>query len=161
MDFDLPDNLLDTPIEDFNISKEYTPEPLVCDGKYNGIVMDVKHLGDAGIIKWTVQLQNNPGSMCADNVTPVDGKRLSYNLWLPKKGDELVPGKFSNLTARQETINGMKRFADTMKIKLDSAADIAEAIKSHLWNSLIVVCTIKSSSKDGVIYQNIKKMERA
>lgn len=158
LEFDLPPELNNSSLEGFNMSAEYVPDPLVPDGTYSGIITKVEKQVDLGAVKITVQLQGNTGC-CSDGVTPVDGKQSDYTLWLPKKGDELVKSQFSNLTKRQEAIRGIKKFADRMKLKIETEKDIEDAVTNNRWISLPVLAKVKSRTYNGNIYNQIKSIE--
>ena len=98
---------------------------------------------------------------CSDNITPLDGCTSRYTLWLPKKGDELVKSQFSSLTVRQDRIRSIKKFADLMKINMDTDKAISQSIDTQEWVSIPVIVRIKSKPYEGVIYNRVKKMERA
>lgn len=159
-EFDLPSELK-SKIEPFDVSKEFVPDPLVPDGTYRGIIVNVELTSESRMLNFKVQLQGNEGIYCTDKATPVDGKQSKYTVWLPVKGDEFIPSQFSALTVRQDRIRGIKKFADKMKIEIGKEQDIKEAIEDKRWMSIPVVVTIKSRVYEGEIYNQIKKMERA
>ena len=160
-DFDLPPNLQGDPLEGFNVANEYVADPLMPDGTYKGIITKVELVPDLMIVKFTVELQGNEGLFCTDGVTPIDGKSGRYTLWLIKKGDELLPGKFSPaLTRRQETIRSIKKFSDSMGISIGTEKDIVEAIQDQKWLSIPVFAKVKSKASEGQIYNEIKKLDR-
>lgn len=159
-DFDgLPPGLQRS-VEPFDVTKEYVPDPLVADGVYRGMIVKVELLSEGSMLNFTVQLQGNEGIFCTDKLTPVDGKQSKFTLWLPRKGDELVPSPYSALTVRQDRIRGIKKFSDKTKIEIGTENDIKEAIEDKRWMSIPVVATIKSRIYEGEIYNQIKKLER-
>lgn len=157
LEFDSTD-LFNSGLEGFNVSAEYVPDPLVPDGTYKGIITKVEKQSELGAVKITIQLQGNEGC-CSDGNTPIDGKQSDYTLWLPKKGDELIKSQFSNLTKRQEAIRGIKKFADKMKIKVESEKDIEDAVTNNRWISLPVLAKVKSRTYNGNIYNQVKSIE--
>lgn len=159
-EFDMPTDL-QTSIEPFDINTEYVQDPLVPDGAYKGLVTKVELKPDMGTLDFTVQLQGNEGIFCVDGITPVDGKTSKFTLWLPIKGDELVKSQFSALTKRQDKIRSIKKFVEKMKISIGSDIDIKSAIENQTWLSIPVIASIKSRPYEGVLYNQIKKMERA
>lgn len=148
-------------IESFDINSEYVQDPLIPDGTFKGIVTKVELKPDTGITEFTIQLQGNEGIFCVDGVTPVDGKTSKYTVWLPVKGDELIKSQFSALTKRQDKIRSIKKFSEKMKINIGTEKDIKQAIESQEWLSIPVIVSIKSRPYEGVLYNQIKKMERA
>lgn len=159
-EFDLPPGA-QCSIEPFNIEAEYVPDPLLPDGTYKGIITKVELKPDVGILEFTAELQGNEGIFCVDGITPADGKTSRFALWLLQKGDELVKSQFSSLTKRQEGIRTIKRFREKMKIEIGSEQDIIHAIESQEWLSIPVFASVKSRPNNGILYNYIKKLERA
>lgn len=148
-------------LEPFNVEEEFVADPLVPDGIFRGIITKVELKPDNGILEFTVTLEGNEGTYCSDGATPIDGKTSRYAVWLPLKGDELVKSKFSALTVRQERIRAIKKFSEKMNINIGNAQDILLAIEKHEWMSIPVLVSLKSKPYEGVLYNQIKKMERA
>lgn len=147
-------------VDPFNVAEEYVPDPLVPDGMYQGIITNVVHKKDINILEFTISFQGNEGINCIDNITPIDGKTSKYALWLPRKGDELVPSKFSALTVRQDRIRTIKKFSEKMTITIGTENDIKQAIESQLWLSIPVYAQVKSRLYEGELYNHITKLER-
>lgn len=157
-DFDAP---TDMNLESFDINSEYVADPLIPDGTFKGLTTKVELKPDAGTLEFTVQLIGNEGLYCVDGITSIDGKTSKYTLWLPVKGDELVKSQFSALTKRQDKIRSIKKFSEKMKINIGTEKDIKQAIEFQEWLSIPVIVSIKSRPYEGVLYNQIKKMERA
>ena len=148
-------------LEPFNVETEFVVDPLVPDGTFKGLITKVELKSDNGILEFTVALEGNEGINCSDGITPIDGKTSRYAVWLPQKGDELVKSKFSALTVRQDRIRAIKKFSEKMNITIGNAQDILLAIERQEWISIPVLVSIKSKPYEGVLYNQIKKMERA
>ena len=148
-------------VEPFNVETEFVADPLVPDGTFKGLITKVELKPENGILEFTVTLEGNEGIYCSDGVTPIDGKISRYALWLPRKGDELLKSKFTALTVRQDRIRAIKKFSNKMNIIIGNDQDILLAIERHEWISIPVLASIKSRPFGGVLYNQIKKMERA
>ena len=148
-------------LDPFDVETEFVSDPLVPDGTFKGLITKVELKPDNGILEFTVVLEGNEGINCSDGITPIDGKTSRYAVWLPQKGDELVKSKFSALTVRQDRIRAIKKFSDKMNIHIGNAEDIIKAIEDQEWISIPVLVSIKSKPYEGVLYNQIKKMERA
>ena len=146
-----------TPDTDFDLEDEYKPEPLVAGGNYRGNVIGVVFDSEQSAIVWKVALADNGGIM-SDGETPVDGSHHYYRNWLPKPGDENEPTKSGRGTKRQSKINMMKRFADDMKISMNTPAVIAESITNQDWIGLPVITTISIDEYMGITRNQIDKM---
>ena len=147
-------------LEPFNVETEFVVDPLVPDGTYKGLITKVELKTENGILEFTVALEGNEGINCSDGITPIDGMTSRYALWLPQKGDELIKSKFSALTVRQDRIRAIKKFSEKMGIIIGNAQDILLAIEKQEWLSIPVFVSIKSKPYEGILYNQIKKMER-
>ena len=63
--------------EDFSLSDEYKPPPLVPQGNYIANVLNVLVDSKRSCIAWQICLDGN-GGMQSDGVTPIDGKHLWF-----------------------------------------------------------------------------------
>lgn len=148
-------------LEPFDISTEFVADPLIPDGTFKGLVVKAALKNDNGILEFTVQLQGNEALCCVDGITPVDGKTTRFAVWLPRKGDELIQSKFSSLTVRQDRIRSIKKFSDQMRINIGNNEDIQHAIADQEWISIPVLVQVRAKPNEGILYNYIKKMERA
>lgn len=146
-----------TPDTDFNLEDEYKPEPLVSRGNYRGNVIGVIYDGEQSAIVWKVALADNGGVM-SDGETPIDGSHHHCRNWLPKPGDETEMTKDGRSTKRQSKINMMKRFADDMKINMNTPSAIAESITNQDWIGIPVLASISLNEYMGVTRNQIDKM---
>lgn len=142
---------------DFDLEDEYKPEPLVSGGNYRGNVIRVVFDAEKSAIVWKVALAENGGVM-SDGETSVDGSHHYYRNWLPKPGDENEMSGNGRSTKRQSKINMTKRFADDMKINMNSPAIIAESIANQDWIGLSVMTTISINEYMGITKNQIDKM---
>lgn len=142
---------------DFDLEDEYKPEPLVSNGNYRGNIIGVVLDVEQSAIVWKVALAENGGVM-SDGETPVDGSHHYCRNWLPKPGDEDEMTKNGRSTKRQSKINMMKRFADDMKISMNTPAIIAESITNQDWIGIGVIATISINEYMGVVRNQIDKM---
>lgn len=145
------------PDTNFDLEDEYKPEPLAAGGNYRGNVIGVVFDSEQSAIVWKVALADNGGIM-SDGESPIDGSHHYYRNWLPKPGDESEPTKGGRGTKRQSKINMMKRFADDMKISMNTPAIIAEAITNQDWIGLPVIVTISINEYMGITRNQIDKM---
>lgn len=146
-----------TPDTDFNLEDEYKPEPLVAGGNYRGNVIAVTFEAEQNAIAWKVALADNGGVM-SDGETPIDGSHHYYRNWLPKPGDETERSKDGRSTKRQTKINMTKRFADDMKINMNTPSAIAGSITNQDWIGIPVIATITLNEYMGVTRNQINKM---
>lgn len=146
-----------SPDSDFNLEDEYKPEPLVTSGNYRGNVIGVVLDSEQHAIVWKVALAENGGVM-SDGETPVDGSHHYFRNWLPKPGDENELTKNGRGTKRQSKINMMKRFADDMKINMNTPTVVAESVTNQDWIGLEVIVTISIDEYMGVTRNQVDKM---
>ena len=149
---DMP--VLDT---DFDLEEEYKPEPLIPGGNYRGNVIGVVYEAEQSSIAWKVALDNNGGVM-SDGKTPIDGSHQYFRNFLPKLGDEAVMTKDGRMTKRQSKINMMSRFAEDMKINMNTPKIIAESIANQDWVGIPVIASIVLNEYLGVTRNQINKM---
>jgi hypothetical protein len=149
-----PTDELDT---SFDLEDEYKPEPLLSSGNYRGNVIGVTYDGEKSAIVWQVALDGNGGVM-SDGETPIDGSHHYYRNWLPKPGDEDEPTKDGRSNKRQSKINMLKRFADEMKINMNTFPIILESITDQDWIGLEVITTISINEYMGTTRNQIDKM---
>jgi hypothetical protein len=94
----------------------------------------------------------------SDGETPIDGSHHYYRNWLPKPGDEDEPTKDGRSNKRQSKINMLKRFADEMKINMNTFPFILESITDQDWIGLEVITTISINEYMGTTRNQIDKM---
>jgi len=146
-----------SPDSDFSLEDEYKPEPLTPGGNYRGNVISVVFATEQNAIVWKIALDNNGGLM-SDGETPIDGSHHQYRNWLPKPGDEDEPTKDGRSNKRQSKINMLKRFADGMKINMDTPAIIAESLTNQEWIGIPVMVTLSINEYMGITRNQIDKM---
>jgi len=142
---------------DFNLEEEYKPEPLIPSGNYRGNVIGVVYEAEQSSIAWKVALDNNGGTM-SDGETPIDGSHQYFRNFLPKPGDEAEVTKDGRNTKRQSKINMMTRFAEGMKINMNTPKTIAESIANQDWVGIPVIASIVLNEYMGVTRNQINKM---
>jgi hypothetical protein len=142
---------------DFDLEEEYKPEPLIPGGNYRGNVIGVVYEPERSAIAWKIALDGNGGVM-SDGETSVDGSHQYFRNFIPKPGDEAEMAKDGRQTKRQTKINMMKRFADGMKINMNSPQIIAESIQNQDWIGLPVICAIVLNEYLGVTRNQINTM---
>lgn len=125
----------------FDLEEEYKPEPLVPGGNYRGNVVAVTFEAAQNAIAWKVTLADNGGVM-SDGETPIDGWSGYCRNWMPKVGDDKTMTKDGRQTKRQSKINMTKRFAEGMKINMNTPKNIAESIANQDWVGIPVLVTI-------------------
>ena len=145
---------------DFDINSEYVPEPLIPNGKYSGSVKSVKADPKACCIVWGVVLQNND-VMASDGKTSVDGMELWFRNWLPKPGDENEFSKSGKTTKRASKITMLKKFAEKMKVNMNSPQIIAQAIQDGEWIGLEVTVDVQVDEWKGEVRNVINGMVAA
>ena len=145
---------------DFNLEEEYKAEPLIPNGNYRGNVIAVVFEVEQRSIAWKVALDGNGGTM-SDGETPVDGSHQYFRNFIPKPGDEVELTKDGKQTKRQSKINMMKRFADKMKINMNSPETIAESIANQDWIGIPVIASIVLNEHLGVTRNQINTMMAA
>jgi hypothetical protein len=155
---DINDIAMDGIVDDFDLGEEYKPTPLVPQGRYNANVTEVKFDEKDQVIRFTYCLDSNGGVM-SDGETPVDGVTLSSGVWLPRPGDEREMTKDGKQTKRQSKINIMKRFADDMKINMDTPKAIITALRNQEWVGISVLLTVGTREYEGRIFNDIKSVK--
>ena len=146
-----------SPDTSFNLEDEYKPEPLLSSGNYRGNIIGVAFNAEQNAIAWKVALDGNGGVM-SDGETPIDGSHHYYRNWLPKPGDEDEPTKDGRSNKRQSKINMMKRFADDMKVNMNSPTIIMESITNQDWVGLEVMTTVSINEYMGITRNQVDKM---
>ncbi len=152
-----PDYVPDVAAGEFNLDEEFKPTPLVPGGKYYGNVMKVTRDKEKQTILWEVVLAEN-GGMCSDGETPVDGRRLFTRNYLPKPGDESEMTSDGSMNKRQAKVNMTKKFADDMKISMNSLAIIDRAIAESEWIGKPVIMDVTVREYEGRFSNDIKRM---
>ena len=147
-------------LDDFNLEKEYKPEPLIPVGNYTGNVISVALEPERHCITWKVALTENEGTM-SDGETPIDGAHVYYRNWLPVPGDENEMSSNGRATKRQTKINMLNRFAESMKVKMNTKKDLLEAINNGDWIGLDVVVGVQVGEYLGNARNEINSMSRA
>ena len=145
---------------DFDLEDEFKPEPLVPNGNYRGNVVGVAHDRVQNCIAWKVTLAENGGVM-SDGETPIDGWSGYCRNWLPKPGDDNEMTKDGRQTKRQSKINMMKRFAEGMKINMNTPKIIAETIANQDWVGIPVIASLTMDEYLGVTRNQISKIVAA
>lgn len=145
---------------DFDLEEEYKPEPLVPNGNYRGNVVGVSFEPANHAIAWKITLADNGGVM-SDGETAIDGWSGYNRNWLPKPGDENEMAKDGRQTKRQSKINMTKRFAEDMKINMNTPKIIAESIQNQDWVGLPVIVSLGLNEYQGVTRNQINKMVAA
>lgn len=145
------------PDTEFDLEDEYKPEPLVPKGNFRGNVVGVAFEPLQNCIAWKVCLADN-GGMMSDGETPIDGSHHYVRNWMPRPDDEKKMTKDGRQTKRQSKINMMKRFAENMKINMNTAKIIAEAIRDQDWIGISVIITITIGEWEGRIRNEASKM---
>lgn len=143
--------------DDFNIDDEYQPSPLVPQGTYHANVTSVKFNPEQQSIIWEVTLAENGGYL-SDARTPVDGVKLFYTNWLPRRGDENEMTASGRSTKRQSKINMLSDFAKVMKVNMSTPAAIVSALQNGDWIGLSVDVKISTREYEGRVYNDVKKM---
>jgi len=145
---------------DYDLEDEYKPEPLVPGGNYRGNVVGVTYEAEAHAIAFKVTLADNGGVM-SDGETNIDGWTGYKRIWVPKPGDRNEITKDGRQTKRQSKINMQKRFADGMKINMNTPAITATAIAEQNWVGLAVIVSMTLSEYQGVTRNQINAMVAA
>jgi hypothetical protein len=145
---------------DFDLEDEYKTEPLVPGGNYRGNVIAVAYEPADHAVAFKVTLDGNGGVM-SDGETAIDGWSGYRRVWLPKRGDENVMTKDGRQTKRQSKINMSKRFAENMKINMNTPKIIATAIANQDWVGIPVIVAIVLSEYQGVTRNQINNMVQA
>jgi len=145
---------------DFDLEDEYKEEPLVPNGNYRGNVVGVSHEAKDYNIAWKVVLDGN-GGVLSDGETPIDGWAGYYRNWLPKPGDDNEMTKDGRQTKRQAKVNMMKKFADGMKINMNTKKIIIESLMNQDWVGIPVIVAIGLDIYEGITRNQINKMVQA
>lgn len=148
------------PDTDFDLEDEYKPEPLVPGGNYRGNVVGVTFEPAQNCIAWKITLADNGGVM-SDGETPIDGWSGYYRNWMPKVGDENVMTKDGRQTKRQSKINIQKRFAEEMKINMNTPKIIAESIANQDWVGIPAIVSMGMGEWQGRTRNEITRMVAA
>jgi len=142
---------------DFDINNEYTAEPLIPNGKYMAAVKSVRADSKLCCIVWGIVFHDND-VMMSDGKTSIDGAELYYRNWLPRPGDENEFGKSGKVTKRQSKINMLKKFADKMRISMNSPQIIATAISEGEWIGLEVIAEVGVSEYKGEVRNEVNSL---
>lgn len=142
---------------DFDLENEYKAEPLVPGGNYRGNIIGIVINQEQNAVVWQVALADNGGVM-SDGETPIDGSHHYFRNWLPRPGDENEPTKNGRGNKRQSKINMLKRFADDMRINMNSPAVVTESILNQDWVGLEVTVAISINEYMGITRNQIDKM---
>ena len=144
---------------DFNLEDEYTPEPLAPAGTYRGHVISVSFDPTQQAIVWQVVLQGN-GSYMSDGKTPVDGSRHYFRNWLPRPGDENIMTPSGRSTKRAAKISMMSKFAEGMKIQMNTKDAIIQGITEGTWMGIPVFAKLSLNTYQGNTRNQIDSMTR-
>ena len=145
---------------DFDVNSEYKAEPLIPNGKYTASVKSVKADTKACCIVWGLVFHDND-VVASDGTTSIDGMELYFRNWLPRPGDENEFSKNGKVTKRQSKINMLKKFADKMKINMNSPQVIAQAIAEGEWIGLEVVAEVGVSEYKGEVRNDVNSIVAA
>lgn len=145
---------------DFDLEEEYKPEPLIPGGNYRGNVIAVVYEAEQHSIAWKIALDGNGGVM-SDGETPIDGSHQYFRNFVPRPGDEIEMTKDGRQTKRQSKINMMARFAERMKINMNTPQIIAESITNGDWIGIPVIASIVLNEYLGVTRNQINTMVAA
>lgn len=145
---------------DFDLEDEYKPEPLIPNGNYRGNVTGVAFEPERHAIAWKIVLADNGGVM-SDGETPIDGWVGYCRNFRPIPGDESERTKDNRQTKRQSKINMMKRFAEGMKINMNTPKIIAESIQNQDWVGIPVVASVGLNEYQGRTRNQINKLVAA
>lgn len=129
---------------DFNLQEDFKPDPLVPNGTYFGNVIEVKMDTEKGSVNWKVALDGN-GGFKSDGETPIDGSHLWFRNWLPKRGDENIHTSSGSGNKFQSKVNMLRKFADGMKIDMNTITSINESIMNAEWIGLQVAVKVSIS----------------
>lgn len=142
----------------FDVDEEYTEDPLVPDGTYNGSITSVKFYPEGQNIKFYITLADN-GGMCTDGETPVDGATVPLTIWLPRAGDKDEMTKSGRQTKHQWKINTMKKVAGKLGISMNNPDQIDEAITNSEWVGIEVSCKVSTNEYEGNINNQVDSAE--
>ena len=145
---------------DFDVSQEFKADPLIPNGKYRATVKSVKADTKACCIVWVLVLNDND-VMASDGNSPVDGMELWSRNWLPKPGDENEFSKNGKTTKRQSKMNMLKKFAERMRINMNTPQIIAQAITEGEWIGLEVIIDVTMSEYKGEVRNEVNNMSAA
>jgi len=161
-DDDMPEEAGDFKFDtDFDVEDEYKIPPLVPAGKYEGFVTAVKFHADDNALVWHITLRADNDVLMSDNEMPVNGNIMVYKNWFPKAGDESIRTKTGKMTKRQAKINMIKDFEKKMKINMNTAQDIIEAVSNAEWIGLEVLATVEIREWEGRLSNQIKELSAA
>jgi hypothetical protein len=132
--------------DDFDLETDYKAVPLVPKADYSGNITKVELNPELPALIFTVQLQGNPGEVCSDGETPVDGNSVSLMIWLPKPGDKDLSTPKGNMSKHQWKINNLKENLDAMGISAPTMVAIREGIAdgSFLKDNVTVSVDVKT-----------------
>lgn len=119
--------------DDFNLDEDYKAAPLIPKGNYKGDVTGIKLDQPNFVIVFSVLLNGNVDMMCSDGETPVDGRSLPYNIWMPKPGDRDKMTAKSGETTYQWKINNMLEVFQSLKIPARTMTEIRTGIEKQEW----------------------------
>jgi len=143
---------------DFNVEEEFKEPPLIPAGAYEGYVTNVVFDNEACALVWDVSLRADSDILMSDGETPVDGNVLKYKNWFPKEGDELERTKNGKMTKRQSKINMINDFQKKMKINMNTAKNITEAVQNAEWIGIEVVVQVEVREWEKRLSNQIKNM---
>jgi hypothetical protein len=147
-------------LEDFNLEKEYKPDPLVPTGNYRGNVISVVYEPERNCITWKVALEGNEGVL-SDGSTPIDGNHVYFRNFLPVPGDENEMSSNGRNTKRQTKINMLTKFAEKMKVKMNTKKELLEALNNGDWIGIPVALSISVGEYLGNARNEVNSMTRS
>lgn len=128
---------------DFNLEEDFKVDPLIPNGTYFGSVIEVKRDVEKHNISWKVVLDGN-GGFKSDGETAIDGSHTTFYNYLPKESDRTEKTANGSSTKFQSKVNMLKKFADGMKLNLNTLSIIDEAIANGEYIGLAVSVAIKN-----------------
>lgn len=139
---------------DFDVDDEYKPTPVIPNGNYLASITGAKVDGARLAIQITFA-ENGDEYVMSDGETKVDGAQETYNVWLPKAGDEKELTKSGKQTKRQWKINNMKKVGEKLGIQLQSLGQIREDADSGVWVGHEVVAVVGVREYKGEIQNEV------
>lgn len=141
-------------VDSFDLEADWKPEPLIPVGTYRGNVVEVSFKPEKSYVTFVVCLQDNGGTK-SDGETPIDGSRVSYNVFLPRPEDRTAFNA-NGKNKWQTKVNLLKEFSQKMEIDMNTPEKIQEAIANAEWMGLSVQCTIETDTYQGKARDSIK-----
>ena len=147
-------------IAEFDTATDYIPDPLVNKGDYNGKIFSTSWSDDGVQFLIGVRLSENPGRVCSDGKTPVDGREYTKKLTMPLENDRTMPPKFGKAaTMFDAKVKTLSNFAKKMSMDTITPAVLKEIIENGTWMGKDVVLGIDSfTTAEGDIFNTARGM---